>query len=239
MSRRRAAGEPSIAVAYLRVSTDDQQLGPEAQRAAIASWAERGGVTIAAWCSDLGFSGASPVDKRPGLLSGLAAIAEHHAGVLVAAKRDRFARDVMVAVAIERIVERAGARVMTADGVGLGDGPEAALMRSMVDAFAQYERAQIRARTRAALGAKRARGESLGTPPIGFRLADDRLHLEPDPTEAAAVERVLALHSAGLSVRQIAAVLDGEGVPCRGRHWHRQSVWRVLRARAVTTATGS
>jgi site-specific DNA recombinase len=236
---RRHAGCPSLAVGYLRASTDEQHLGPEAQRSAIIAWAERTGVTMAAWCSDIGVSGATPVDRRPGLLAGLTAIGEHDAGVLVAAKRDRLARDVMVAAAIERIVERAGARVVTADGVGLGDGPEAALLRAMVDAFAAYERALIRARTRAALGAKRERGENLGTPPIGFRLADDRVHLEPDPTEAIAVARVLELHSAGWSVRRIATELDREGVPCRGRRWHRQSVWRVLRARAVTTATGS
>lgn len=38
-------GDPKRAVAYLRVSTDEQRLGPEAQRAAIAAWGAREGVT--------------------------------------------------------------------------------------------------------------------------------------------------------------------------------------------------
>lgn len=38
----------------------------------------------------------------------------------------------------------------TADGAGNGEGPEAALMRTLLDTFAAYERALIRARTRAA-----------------------------------------------------------------------------------------
>ena len=35
-----------VAVAYLRVSTQEQDLGPEAQRAAIQMWAERQGVRV-------------------------------------------------------------------------------------------------------------------------------------------------------------------------------------------------
>lgn len=105
-------------------------------------------------------------------------------------------------------------------------------MKAMVDAFAQYERALIRARTRAALASKRARCEAIGTPPLGYRLARDRLHIEPDPAERLAIERVITLRREGLSIRAIAAALDRERVPCRGARWHRQSVWRVLQAAA-------
>ena len=45
---------------------------------------------------------------------------------------------------------------------GNGDGPEHALPRNIVAAFAEYERALIRARTRAALAVKRARSERVG-----------------------------------------------------------------------------
>ena len=55
------------AVAYLRVSTEDQHLGPEAQAATIAAWATREGVTVAHWCSDEGVSGSAGVDARPTL----------------------------------------------------------------------------------------------------------------------------------------------------------------------------
>jgi DNA invertase Pin-like site-specific DNA recombinase len=41
-------GDPSVAVAYLRVSTEEQHLGPEAQRAAIERQAD-GSVT---WTPD-------------------------------------------------------------------------------------------------------------------------------------------------------------------------------------------
>ena len=42
----------------------------------------------------------------------------------MAAKRDRIARDVVVAATIERLVADAGARVVTADGVSAEQTPE-------------------------------------------------------------------------------------------------------------------
>ena len=70
----------------------------------------------------------------------LEAIREHGAGVLLAAKRDRSARDTVVAAVVGRMAERNGAAVRTADGVGRGDTPEDKLLRTMIDAFAEYER---------------------------------------------------------------------------------------------------
>jgi len=61
----RNATDSHTAVAYLRVSTDRQELGPEAQRAAIEAWATREGVTVAAWHVEAGVSGAAPIADRP------------------------------------------------------------------------------------------------------------------------------------------------------------------------------
>ncbi len=45
-------------------------------------------------------------------------------------------------------------------------------MRLIIDCFAEYERATIGARTRAALQAKKARAERAGELPYGWRLGD-------------------------------------------------------------------
>jgi len=66
------------------------------------------------------------------------ALTAQGAGVLLVAKRDRLARDVIVSAVVERLVERQGARVMAADGTGNGDSPEAELMRRIADAFSVY-----------------------------------------------------------------------------------------------------
>jgi hypothetical protein len=84
--------DPAVAVAYIRVSTDDQNLGPDAQRASIAAWAARQGVRVVVWCIDKGVSGGKPVEDRPALLEALEAVRGRHAGLLVAAKRPYRAR---------------------------------------------------------------------------------------------------------------------------------------------------
>jgi hypothetical protein len=68
------AGNPKIAIASIRVSTEDQRLGPEARRAAIEAWAAREGVHVAAWHVDQGVSGAAPIEERPGLLGAISAL---------------------------------------------------------------------------------------------------------------------------------------------------------------------
>lgn len=228
MSKRKIAGNPAIAVAYLRVSTDRQELGPEAQRQAILRWAGAAGVEVVAWCEDLGVSGAAPLEKRPGLLAAIGALSEHNAGLLIVAKRDRLARDVVVAAMVERLAEKAGASVAAADGTGNGEGPEQALMRTLIDAFAAYERALIGARTRAALRVKRERGELVGTAPIGFAVAADGVRLEPRDDEQQALARIHALRAEGHSIRGIAKALDREGVRARSGKWHATTVARAL-----------
>ncbi len=156
-TRRARPGNALLTVAYLRASTEDQKLGPEAQRAAIEAWAAQAGITVAAWHVDSGVSGGSALDARPALGAALAALRGMGAGVLVVAKRDRLARDVAVAAMIEKATLAAGARVVSADGAGNGDSPADAFMRTLLDGAAAYESELIRARTKAALAAKRAR----------------------------------------------------------------------------------
>ena len=225
---RKKAGDPRLAVAYVRVSTDDQTLGPKAQQNAIARWARTHEVTIVATFSDLGVSGGAELDKRPALLDALRTIETTRAGVLLVAKRDRLARDVVLAAAIERLAQGKGAAIVAADGTSNEQTPEGALMRGLVDLFAQYERALIRSRTRAALAVKKARGERVGELPIGFGVHTDGQQLVAHEPEQAALARVHALRAEGFSTRAIADALNAEGVPARGKRWHPTTVHRLL-----------
>jgi DNA invertase Pin-like site-specific DNA recombinase len=211
MSTRRT--NPLLAIAYLRVSTEDQRLGPEAQRAAIEAWATTNGVSVVAWHVDQGISGAAPIDARPALLAALAGLREHGAGLLVVAKRDRIARDVLVAATVERIVAKERATLVSAAGEGNGDAPGDAFMRTIIDAAAAYELALIRARTKAALAAKAARGERVGMVPFGFMVDPaDTKRLVPCKLEMQILAHVLTLVRQGMAPYSIAARLAAEGV---------------------------
>jgi DNA invertase Pin-like site-specific DNA recombinase len=236
MSKCTAVGTSTVAIAYLRASKREQRLSPEAQRAAIAAWAACERVRVAAWCIDHGVRSVTPLEQRPALCAALGAVRQHRATLFVVAKRDRIARDVMLAANVERAVSLAGARVVSASGEGNGDSPADAFIRTVIDGAAQYEHGLIRARTRAALEAKRARGERVGSIPFGFTLAADGVHLVLDRHEQAIILRARSLRGRGLSFRAVAARLATEGRTNRkGRPFFATQVARMLGHSSAST----
>lgn len=213
------------AIAYIRVSTDEQadsRLGIEAQRDQIAKYAEKNDLSISRdeWFEDAGISGAAPLDQRKGLLGALDAL--KRGDVLIVAKRDRLARDYMLAGWIEKEVAKSRARVISAAGEGTeNDDPASKLMRVIIDAFATYEREIIGVRTKAAMQRKVARGERAGRhATFGYRLEgtgrydedgkEIMRHIE-DEHEQEAIRIIWDLHQQGLSLRKISKRLKDQG----------------------------
>lgn len=212
---------------YVRVSTKKQAEGPEAQRQAIRAWAEREGVLIAGWFEEQ-VSGGASLDNRPAIVA--AQVACTRGDVLVAARRDRLGRDVFKVALLKQIFDRAGVEIRTLDGPYKPDTPEGILHCGIIDLFAEYERAVIRLRTKAAMEVKKRRGDKMGTAPFGWRKEPgimDR-HL-PDTKEQAALERMRELKNDGLTYEKIAERLGIEGFEPRGKRWHRTTVCRALR----------
>ena len=227
--KSRPIADSSKVVAYIRVSTEDQHLGPEAQLAAIHVWATRQNVTVVSVHRDLGVSGATPLADCPGLMAALDDLGAQGAGSLVVAKRDRLARDVMKAAMVEARAEKVGARVVSAAGEGDGTDPAAQLMRTIVDAFAQYERAMIASRTRAALAVKKAKGERTGGIPYGFSDLDGQL--VPNDDERTVIVRARELSSQGMSLRAICAAFKEERIVFRNFNWNSPALAdRLLKA---------
>ena len=222
-----------LAIGYRRVSTAEQAgsgLGLDAQETAIATVAARLELPLADTFTNAGLSGGLALEQRPGLLSALDALGK--GDVLLVAKRDRLGRDVLNVAMFERLAERKGARIVSAAGEGTDtNDPTSRLMRQIVDCFAEYERAIIRARTRQALAVKKARGERVGGIPFGFRLARDGRTLEPQNDEQRALAVLRQLRSAGYTFRAIAEELNRQGFRSRtGGRWVRQSVHMLARA---------
>jgi DNA invertase Pin-like site-specific DNA recombinase len=97
--------------------------------------------------------------------------------------------------------------------------------------FAQYERAVIRARTRAALAVIRAKGDQYTRrAPLGFRFEDGRL--VEDLEERDTLARVRDMKARGFSTARAATILNAEGLLCRGGRWHVTTLARALRRAA-------
>jgi site-specific DNA recombinase len=221
------------AIGYLRVSTDQQAesgLGLEAQEAAVRSAASRLRLEVVRIFVDGGTSGKLGIEDRPVLLEAVASL--RRGDVLLVAKRDRLGRDVIAVAMIERLITKRRGRVVSAAGEGTeNDDPAGVLMRRLIDSFGEYERLLISARTRAALAAKRRRGERVsGIVPFGYRLAADRRALEVHAEEAATRQAILRLRAEGRSLRAVADALNAAGILTRaGKPWRFEYVRNLLR----------
>jgi len=229
MGKKAAKRDPSVVVGYVRVSMDRQKLGPVVQRKILAGWCVLRGLHLAAVFTDKGVSGGLQVDQRPGLQEALVAVRAYNAGTLLVASRDRLSRDIVTATMIERGLNRSGTSIVSADGLGNGDSPAEVFIRTVVNGMAQYGRAVISERTRAALRLKVSRGEKTGgAAPYGYQLARDEIHLVQMKEEMKVIARIQKLHKEGLSIRRIADLLTEEETPSRGHRWHRTTVERLL-----------
>lgn len=215
------------AFGYLRVSTDGQAesgLGLDAQRSAINAAAARHGLVLADTFTDAGLSGALELEDRPGLFAAVNAL--KRGDVLLVAKRDRLGRDVVAVAMLERLVTRKGARILSAAGEGT-EGTDAAslLQRRILDAFSEYERLIIGQRTKAALRAKREKGERAGNVPFGYQLGADGQTLDINGDEQRVIGLLRELRTAGYTLRQIADELNAQGFTTRrGTAWRHQYV---------------
>ena len=225
--RRRKRHDPKVAVALIRVSTNKQDLGPEVQRGAIAVWAKREGVRIAAWYEER-VSGAADPSKREGLISAMEGLRTHRAGVLVVHERTRLARDVDLAGYFRTLVRLAGAEVVTTDATG------SRLESRIKDVLGEAEREEIRKRTRRALAVLRESGKRISRhAPFGYRF--ERGLVVEDEREQRILRRMRGLREAGRSYPEIAKAL--EDVPTRRgtTRWYAATIRNVLRRTTLPT----
>jgi DNA invertase Pin-like site-specific DNA recombinase len=220
-----------IAVSYVRVSGLGQRDGdgPERQRLAIARAAKRQRLTVAKAFCDLGVSGATEGADRPGMAALLAEVVQLGATVVLVERADRLARDVLVSELLLRQFRQLGVAVLTADGADLtaaeGDAT-AVLLRQMLAAVAQFDRASIVAKLRVARDRKRAAtGRCEGPRPFGSLTGE---------AEALEQLRAIARKQPGCdapTMAEVAAAANVAGIRSRsGKPWTRGTAWNVLRA---------
>jgi len=150
--------------------------------------------------------------------------------VLVVDRSDRLARDMLVNLTIRHEVERKGATIAYADGSMVADTPEGELFQNILAAFAAYERARIRDRLRKWAAGKKAKGEWMGKPPIGWmRDPENSAKLIEHSTERQAITRACDLKSRSYTSIEIADILSREFGPCRGNPWSDRTVRRLVR----------
>jgi DNA invertase Pin-like site-specific DNA recombinase len=215
-------------VAYLRVSTQRQrrsELGIEAQRAAIARFAEADGLTIIAeYVEAETGKGADALDRQPQLAAALAAARSAKCAVLVA-KLDRLSRDVAFVAGL--MAQRV--HFLVAE-LGRDADP---FMLHLYAALAEKERRLISERTKAALAAKKASGARLGNPRNAAQAAllGRSTQISTADQFAANLLPVLnAIQSTGATTLEaMTQALNQRGICSpRGGRWYASSVSNLL-----------
>ncbi|OBI11150.1 hypothetical protein A5712_10085 [Mycobacterium sp. E2327] len=204
------------AVAYIRVSTDEQSASITAQREAIAAIAKARNLQLVAEYVDEGVSGAKAIAQRPALRIALKALADNEADRLVVSKLDRLARNARVALEIAEDYAHPNGWAMVLGDLDIDTGTAIGKMQlTMFAGVARFERDRISERTREALAVKRAEGVQLGRRP---KLPDE------------VVARIVSERNAGRSYRAIACGLNADEVPTahKGKAWYASVVAKVL-----------
>jgi DNA invertase Pin-like site-specific DNA recombinase len=213
------------AFAYYRTSSA-ANVGPDKdslrrQEAAVLAYARGRGIRVVETFYDAAVSGADPIEDRPGFLAMLGRIAGNGVRCILVETANRFARDLIVQETGHKMLRNLGIELIAADSPDsfVDDTPTAILVRQILGAVAQFEKAALVAKLKGARErVRRARGKCEGR----------KAHVEINPEAVALAKR---LHRASpktgerMSLRRISAELKAAGhVNAHGREFNPNSI---------------
>ena len=215
------------AIAYLRTSSaanvGADKDSDKRQRAAIAQFAKRAGYQIVGEFYDAAVSGADPIQDRAGFASMLERIAANGVRTIIVETANRFARDLIVQETGHKRLRALGIDLIAADSPDafVHDTPTAKLVRQVLGAVAEFEKAALVAKLKVARDRKR---EATGW------CGGQRPHSMMRP-EVVAMAKKLHRASRGkrISLRKISTALASAGhFNAHGQPFAAQSVKAML-----------
>jgi hypothetical protein len=177
------------------------------------------------WFDDAAVSGADRIDARPGFSALLARIAGNGVRTVIVETANRFARDLMVQEVGFAMLRDLGVTLVAADSPSsfLDDGPTSKLIRQILGAVSEFDKAMIVAKLKGARDRKRkANGKCEGR----------KSYAERDP-ELVDMARWLHHNADGrpYSLRKVASELVGYGYTTpSGKPYSAAAVASMLRA---------
>jgi len=190
------------AFAYLRTSSvtnvGTDKDSDKRQRLAIEAYATANAIELAGEFYDAAVRGTDPITARPGFAAMLTAIAENGVRTILVETANRFARDLIVQETGFTYLRDLGVTLVAVDDPDafIADTPTAVLIRQILGAIAQFEKASLVVKLKGARDRKR----QLTGRCEGWRPA-------PEPARAMAKE----LRAQNFPLRAIAAHLAAAG----------------------------
>lgn len=228
-------------VPYIRVSTRDQldAFGPDRQREAIKAWAALHGHRLAREVLE-DVSGTVAPFERDGWNDAVARCAETKSVGVVVADLSRLSRDqVKLELTIQAMPESVALYSTAGEEQRVLDDPndpQRKLIRTLLAAVNEYDRAMLNSRMQAGRRIKKSRGGYAGgQPPYGYTGSGKAMEITPNPKEWPTLELILTMRGKNLSTREIAAALNKEKKFNREGHpWASASIARIVKRAAAT-----
>jgi DNA invertase Pin-like site-specific DNA recombinase len=199
------------AVAYLRTSSaanvGSDKDSERRQRLAIEAYAKAAGYEVLEAFYDEAVSGADHINNRPGFTAMMEHVAKDGIQTIIVETASRFARDLMVQEVGHAMLREQGVALVAADSPEsfLDDTPTAILIRQVLGAVSQFEKAMLVGKLKGARDRKRA---------TGAKVEGRKSYAEMNP-EAVALAKKLhryPVNGKRRSLRQVAAAMAEQGV---------------------------
>ena len=219
------------AYGYCRVSSREQANeghSLEAQESRLRALAVVHGVELGKIFVDAGFSAKSL--KRPAITELIGAIKAGTVSAVYVGKLDRLTRRLADLLAIVALCEKHGTALISAsESIDTGS-PAGKMMLQMLGVIAEFERGRIAERIADTAFDLRSKGRVYcRNAAFGYKRLGK--HLVPDQQQQRALVVIRSMHSQGASLRQIAAALQAQGIPPKGKAWYGSSVRAILNSR--------
>jgi DNA invertase Pin-like site-specific DNA recombinase len=217
------------AIAYFRTSSEtnvgQDKDSAKRQRAAVTKYAKAAGYELIAEYSDDGVKGADPVDQRPGFAAMLAHIAGNGVRHVIVETSSRFARDLIVQETGWKFLQDMGITLIAADSPDafLDSTPTATMVRQILGAVSQFEKAALVAKLKGSRDRKRRATGKCG----GRKTYEER------SPEMVALAKKLARYTVNgrkRSLRDVAAELEAAGHTAKGKRFSATAISRMIAA---------
>ena len=234
-----------LTLVYSRCSTEKQSesgLGLDAQEhrnEGLIRMLDRYSSSAVIQYHDEGVSASIPFSKRPGALDLMNRVIQSYDVrpidtdvVVIAYDLSRLFRDVDDGRAMLKWFDERGVRVFLSNEGGNAIDASSAMGRFLITirlAQGEFERGLTGERTKAALGALKARGGRVGEPPYGWKTTGVKAAFEHHAGEQGVIRIIIERSFDGESSRSIAESLNADGFKTRdGKLWSHTQILRIL-----------
>ena len=239
MSKSKVKSNPKRALAYIRVSTDKQEISPEVQTEQITAYCKMKGYNLGLEYRD---DATAKTLERPNLKEALYAMSKGQAEVLVIAKLCRLTRSLGDLSALLERCEREGWTFVSVAEDFNTSSAMGRLVVNIIGSINQWEREVIAERTSVVLQHLKANGRRwTKDAPYGCHWKENGHNakgdiiykLEKNLVEQRTLQRIVTMRLTGHGQQAIASALNEKGWLNRaGRGWTRQRIFSILKQQA-------